>query len=152
MCSLFAPELPSTYEMIMLDQFERLATAANTDFRLRRAFEYAKSNLQLDLSLSRLAMITNVSVWHICRLFRNELGISPVRYIKFLRLRCAADLLAKTPLSVKEVMAAVGINDGSHFVRDFKRFTGEFPAQYRARIRKQTTVSVLHSRDTKIGQ
>lgn len=145
MCSLSEPGLPNTYKMLVLDQFERLVTAASTDFRLRRAFEYAKSNLQRDLSLPRLAMITNVSVWHICRLFRHDIGISPVRYVKLLRLRCAADLLTKTSLSVKEVMASVGINDGSHFVRDFRNFTGEFPVEYRARIRRQATTNSIDS-------
>lgn len=136
MGSLSPPESPSTNKMLVLDRVEQLGTGANTDFRLRRAFEYAKSNLQLDLSLPRLAMVTNLSVWHICRLFRDELGISPARYVKLLRLRCAADLLVNTPLSVKEVAAAVGINDVSHFVRDFRNVTGEYPVEYRRRFRK----------------
>jgi transcriptional regulator GlxA family with amidase domain len=151
MCSLSALE-PSTYKMLVLDHFERLVSAANTDYRLRNAFEYAKSNLRRDLSLPRIATITNVSVWHICRLFRHEIGISPVRYVKLLRLRCAADLLTKTSLSVKEVMASVGINDESHFVRDFRKFTGEFPVEYRARIRRQAVMNSIDSQDANIGQ
>ena len=124
------------------DQVDWLVAARNTDFRIRCIMEYASCNLQRDLSLERLAIVANVSVWHICRLFRDELGLSPARCVKLLRLKCAADLLANTALSVKEVMASVGINDASHFVRDFRRFSGEFPVEYRTRISKQTTAHV----------
>jgi transcriptional regulator GlxA family with amidase domain len=124
--------------MTLLSEFDRLGTTSNTDFRVRCILEYARSNLHRDLSLPRLAMVANISVWHVCRLFRNELGVSPGRSVKVLRLKCAADLLVCTSLSVKEVMATVGINDESHFVKDFRRLVGEFPVHYRMRIQRET--------------
>jgi len=152
MWSLPSPERRIALNPIESDRVDWLVAAGNTDFRLRCALEYARCNLRRDLSLHRLAMIANVSVWHICRLFRDELGISPARFVKLLRLKHAADLLANTLLSVKEVMAAVGINDASHFVRDFRDFTGEFPMEYRARIQKQESANVRCLRDAKCGQ
>jgi transcriptional regulator GlxA family with amidase domain len=113
-------------------------TELEVDFRLRCMLEYAWANLRDDLSLQRLAAIANISEWHICRLFRQEMGISPARYVKVLRLGRAADLLEATSLSVKQVMSAVGLNDESHFVRDFKSLIGEYPMQYRGRIRGQS--------------
>jgi AraC family transcriptional regulator len=138
--------------MILSGQLDPLLAARESNFRLWRALEYANSNLQSDLSLPQLALVTHLSVWHICRLFRHELGISPARCVKLLRMKCAADLLARTSLSVKEIMASVGINDGSHFVRDFRSFAGEFPVEYRARIRRQATSGEPRAQDAKIGQ
>lgn len=140
------------FNPIVSDEVDRLVAARDTDFRLRCALEYARCDLRRDLSLQRLAMITHVSVWHICRLFRDELGISPARCVKLLRLKRAADLLVNTTLSVKEVMASVGINDASHFARDFRSFTGEVPVEYRARIRKQAIVKASYPQDAKRGQ
>jgi AraC-like DNA-binding protein len=37
-------------------------------------------------------------------------------------------LLESTPMSVKEVMVEVGLNDLSHFVRDFKQVYGYSPS------------------------
>jgi two-component system response regulator YesN len=43
----------------------------------------------------------------------------------------AAELLGTSSLSVKEIAVSVGINDPSHFVRDFKKSHGLTPSQYR---------------------
>lgn len=134
-----SPELAFASKTILLDRVDWVAAARDTDFRLRCALEYARCHLGENLSLQRLAIITNVSIWHLCRLFRNELGISPARCVKLLRLKCASDLLANTSLSVKEIAAAIGINDMSHFVRDFRGVTGVFPVEYRMRVRQQSS-------------
>ncbi len=123
--------------MNLLDEFDKQLASGEIDFRIRRILKYARCNLQRNLSLTQLAMISNVSVWHTCRLFRAELGLSPGRCIKLMRLTSAADLLANTSLSVKEVMAAVGINDESHFVRDFESVVAQSPSQYRIRSHTQ---------------
>src|SRR5690348_58941 len=99
MCPL-SPGLATAGCRIPLDHFNQLPTICSIHFRLRHTLEYVRCNLGGNLSLSRLAMAGNTSVWHICRLFKSELGISPARYIKLLRLKCAADLLATTSLSV----------------------------------------------------
>lgn len=135
MRSLSALDLLAADGLSLVDGCETLPQTTNAHFKLRTMMEYASSNLRGDLSLPRLATVTNLSIWHVCRLFKTELGISPVRYVKLLRLKCAAHLLASTSLSVKEVMAFVGINDESHFVRDFRKFAGDFPSRYRSRIR-----------------
>jgi transcriptional regulator GlxA family with amidase domain len=124
------------------DPVDRLVGEPSMDFRLRRALEYARCNLQHDLSLTCLATIADLSVWHICRLFKDQLGVSPARYVKLLRMKCAADLLANTSLRVKEVMTSVGINDASHFARDFRTFSGEFPVAYRMRLQKRVTTRI----------
>ena len=45
----------------------------------------------------------------------------------------AQELLETTRSSVKEIMVRVGVNDQSHFVRDFKRVCGCTPVRYRMR-------------------
>lgn len=61
-------------------------------------------------------------------------------------MRRAQELLETTFLSVKEIMAKVGVTDESHFVRDFKRFHGCTPAQYRARFHDNQPVAARHAR------
>ena len=52
-------------------------------------------------------------------------------YLKNLRMQKAGELLETTSLNVKEVAAAVGMRDQSHFVRAFKKSYGLTPSQYR---------------------
>ena len=44
----------------------------------------------------------------------------------------AKKLLETTVLSVKQIMAMVGVKDESHFVRDFEMSCGLTPVRYRA--------------------
>lgn len=51
----------------------------------------------------------------------------------------AKDLLESSFLSVKEIAYQVGLNDESHFVRDFKSTYGFSPALYRTRFKNNHT-------------
>jgi transcriptional regulator GlxA family with amidase domain len=66
-------------------------------------------------------------------LFKSHVGVPPARYLRTLRLELARGLLEQTSLSVKEVMAHVGIRDPSHFTRDFRREYGFVPTEVRRR-------------------
>jgi len=62
-----------------------------------------------------------------------SVSLSPARYLHTLRMERARLLLERTFLSVKEVMAHVGVNDPSHFSRDFRRHHGVPPTGLRRR-------------------
>jgi GT2 family glycosyltransferase len=74
----------------------------------------------------------NLSGSRLRHLFKAEIGTTPSQYLKRLRLERARTQVATTFLSVKEIMAEVGLADESHFVRDFQRAFGMSPRQYRA--------------------
>jgi AraC-like DNA-binding protein len=59
-----------------------------------------------------------------------------MRYLRGLRMERAKDLLESSFLSVKEIAYRVGLNDESHFVRDFKSTYGSSPALYRVHFRQ----------------
>ena len=59
----------------------------------------------------------------------------PIRYLRLLRMERAKGLLESSFLSVKEIAYQVGLNDESHFVRDFKSTYGYSPALYRSHFR-----------------
>jgi AraC-like DNA-binding protein len=90
-----------------------------------------RDNLHKDLSLSRLAQSVNLSVWRLCHVFRTDVGMSPIQYLRLLRMEKAKHLLETSFLSVKEITHDVGLNDESHFVRDFKAVYGFPPTRYR---------------------
>ena len=56
----------------------------------------------------------------------------PIRFLRLLRMEKARHLLESSFLSVKEIAYQVGLNDESHFVRDFKSTYGSSPALYRS--------------------
>ena len=60
----------------------------------------------------------------------------PIKYLRLLRMERAKGLLESSFLSVKEIAFQVGLNDESHFVRDFKSTYGFSPAIYRLQFKR----------------
>ena len=94
-----------------------------------------REDVRGELSLSEFAQSVNLSVWRLCHIFKSDVGMPPIRYLRLLRMERAKDLLESSFLSVKEIAYQVGLNDESHFVRDFKSTYGYSPALYRSRFR-----------------
>ncbi|HEY0100668.1 MAG TPA: helix-turn-helix transcriptional regulator [Pyrinomonadaceae bacterium] len=87
--------------------------------------------MRTKLTLHDMARAVNLTTFHFCHLFKAETGRSPAKYLKALRLERARELLETTFLSVKEIRALVGVNDESHFARDFRNAYGLTAQQYR---------------------
>lgn len=107
------------------------------DKRVEDVIAFMQDNLSRDLPLGALAKAVNLSSTQLSHIFKAELGVTASQYLKSLRMKKARELLDTTYLTVKEVAAAVGLNDVSHFVRDFKRSYGLTPAQYRKRLTRR---------------
>jgi AraC-like DNA-binding protein len=99
------------------------------DPRIAFVIERMEQTLARADSLPELAAHVDLSVSHMARLFREETGISPARYLHHLRMERARLLIERTFLSVKEVMACVGFSDPGHFARDFRRHHGITPTR-----------------------
>lgn len=93
-----------------------------------------RDNLHEELSLDEFAQSVNLSVWRLCHIFRSDIGMAPIHYLRLLRMERARYLLETSFLSVKQITHEVGLKDESHFVRDFKTAYGMPPALYRMRF------------------
>jgi transcriptional regulator GlxA family with amidase domain len=96
--------------------------------------ELSCSDLREPVSLQRLASKVNLSLSRLRHVFAQSTGVSLARYLKKMRLVRAQYLLEHSLLTVKEVAAAAGFNDASHFVRDYKAAYGESPSESRNRV------------------
>ena len=94
-----------------------------------------RDDVRGELSLADLAQSVNLSVWRLCHIFKSDVGMPPIRYLRQLRMERAKQLLESSFLSVKEIGFQVGLSDESHFVRDFKSIYGFSPALYRSQFR-----------------
>ena len=97
-----------------------------------------REDVRGELSLAELAQSVNLSVWRLCHIFKSDVGMPPIRYLRLLRMERAKHLLESSFLSVKEIAFQVGLNDESHFVRDFKSTYGFSPALYRSHFRNNS--------------
>ena len=65
-------------------------------------------------------------------------NMSPVEYIRSVRLKKAALLLEQHQFNISEVMYMVGFNNSSYFSKCFQKEYGKTPLQYRKSFKKET--------------
>lgn len=100
--------------------------------KVQAVLDFMKANFDRNLSITDLACSIQLSRSRLCYLFKTEVGMPPLQYLKSLRMHKACELLETSLLSVKEIRARVGYTDDSHFLRDFKKTKNLTPSKYRA--------------------
>lgn len=85
------------------------------------------------VSVPWLAGQTGISAAHLTRLFRMEMGETPVAYARRQMVEQAKFLLLNSSLSCKSIAAQLGFDDPLYFSAVFKAVTGEPPSWYKSR-------------------
>ena len=81
-----------------------------------------------------LATVCGVSRKHLSVTFRQAIGIAPKPYAQVCRFQKAAGILSgHTTPAWSDIALDCGYSDQAHFNRDFRRFSGYTPGEYRAR-------------------
>ncbi|MEB4209415.1 helix-turn-helix domain-containing protein [Mycobacterium sp. 94-17] len=90
--------------------------------------------VELDPSMrvSKAQALSGLSRKSFATLFRCEVGLSPKAYLRVRRLQAALRAL-DAPTRGATIAAELGYFDQSHFVREFRSFTGITPTQYARR-------------------
>ena len=83
------------------------------------------------LNVSFLAAECSISQMQLYRKAKELLQMTPVEYIKTLRMERAEDLLTSTSMSVQEVMYECGFSSKSYFFKEFAAKFGCTPGEYR---------------------
>lgn len=103
----------------------------NYEDRIQKVKEYIAENLNESLTVCRLAEITNMSVSHFSRVFKQQTGFSPYDYILNSRLNRAKYLLQVTDMTVAAIAYEIGFNSESNFIYFFTENEGISPGKFR---------------------
>lgn len=101
------------------------------DNRIAKTVLYIRKHLNEAIELGKLAEISCLSKDHFIRLFKKELGTTPLQYINQKKIEKAQLLLITEDLAVKEIAFQLAFDDYSYFNRLFKKTTGVTPQEYR---------------------
>jgi AraC-like DNA-binding protein len=84
--------------------------------------------------LSQIAALVGVSVFHLCRTFRANTGLSIHGYLKQLRVRNGLERICNERAALSVVALELGFAHHSHFTSAFHREFGMTPTKARAQI------------------
>ena len=107
---------------------------------LLKTRQFIDRNYTRDLTIDRLATIANLSPFHFIRAFRVAFGQTPHQYLRDQRLARAKELLVTTPQPVTEICDQIGFRSLGSFSSLFRRLTGETPAEFRAKRRRNVYI------------
>jgi len=112
---------------------EHVSSTTDGLLRLARAASYVETHFTEPgrVGVDELAAQAGLSVAHFARLFREHYQVSPGAYVQLLRVQHAAHQLASTQRTVTEIAFSSGFGDSNYFSRQFRRFMGITPREYR---------------------
>lgn len=99
--------------------------------QIRPALQYIEEHYAHPLKVSEMAAASHLSESHFRRLFERCMDRTPGDYLNFVRVRNACDYLLQNNYTVEEISVRVGYGNISTFYRNFHRFIGKSPFQWR---------------------
>ena len=84
-----------------------------------------------DLNLEILADKVNISISYISAILKKERNTTFVKYLTFLRMEKAKELLKNPNIKIVDVAEAVGYSEPYYFSHSFKKYQGVSPKEYR---------------------
>jgi AraC family transcriptional regulator of arabinose operon len=137
---LFREPVPLRLDLCM-NAIEEVLLLANTclavsrghaaDDRIHEAIDFMRDNYQQSTQVPALAARCALSPSRFAHLFREQTGVSPMRYLEQLRMARAKELLLTTNAAVAEVGYRCGYDNPLYFSHVFRRSVGRSPRSFR---------------------
>jgi AraC family transcriptional regulator len=115
---------------VLVDQARKYMS----NHRLAFVVEYIRNNLTKALAIDELSNQACLSKSHFFRLFKNELGISPIQFIVQERIRLAKQILSNPAKSITDACYESGFNSVTHFSNAFRTVERISPRQYKQQL------------------
>ena len=134
------------YQILLLDLSQALIDKKITPLELLGEYKknrspiqlvakYLKDNYKENQSLNDLAHMVELHPKYLCRLFKEEMGLTISQYRNLQRVNEAQFLLLHGNFSLEKVAEETGFAGLTQLGRVFKKFIGESPSQWRKKRR-----------------
>ncbi len=100
----------------------------------KKIFDYINNNLNTQISLEDLASIAGHNSNYLCRIFKKEFGVTPIKYINDLKLSKAKDLLRNSNMTITEIAETLGFYSVHYFSKFFKEKEDMSPLEFRKAV------------------
>jgi AraC-like DNA-binding protein len=122
---------------------EQKTKPSTTPDPVKRCIEYINDNIEKPIGLEEMANTSNVSKFHLIRLFQGTVGETPMQYLIRSRIKYAGKLLIETNLSIQEIAVKCGFTSSNYFTKVYRKWTNHTPSEFRKSIDKQNIGEIL---------
>ena len=92
----------------------------NAEEFLQNVTLYLDEHYHEPISLKELAERFHISQYYLAHIFKDEIGLSPMKYVLYRRIGESQNLLMNTAMPVGEISDRLGFSDNCHFSTTFK--------------------------------
>ncbi|WP_410511362.1 AraC family transcriptional regulator [Paenibacillus sp. BR2-3] len=104
------------------------------DRQIDQAIRWISLQFHQHISIDQMASTLGYHRAHLSKAFKQKTGMSPKQYLMKVRMDKAKELLGGS-LTIDHVSSSVGFNDALYFSRQFHRWSGISPSEYRNVLR-----------------
>lgn len=109
-------------------------TVAQRANYVTQAIRYMKECYTERITLNDLSELLDCSPSYLSRMFKRELGQSPIDYLISLRIAKSKELLLTTDATLQEIAEKVGFVDSNYFNRTFRKHVGISPIRFKTKV------------------
>ncbi|HVY73424.1 MAG TPA: AraC family transcriptional regulator [Puia sp.] len=107
-----------------------------SDQRIKNVIDHLNTNFNHKIRLEDLAAVALLSPYHLLRVFKKCVGLTPREYLLRLRIEKTKQLLAQG-YHLPEIVGMTGFSDRNHLIRSFRKVMGQSPAMFLQRMADQ---------------
>lgn len=101
-----------------------------TNDEIQKVIDYMNDNFSNKITLKKLCSISNMSESNFNKIFREQTGVSPIKYLINLRINKAKKFLRNTDYSITDISMKCGFYSVSHFSSCFMSAVNLSPTEY----------------------
>ena len=119
-----------THEIIRTVTKHKCSISHNpSNLMMNEIIKFINIEYASEISVELLSQKANLSKSHFSKLFNNEMNISPMEYLKKIRLQNAKKMLRSNELTVTQIAQLCGFNSSSYFTKSFREAFGVTPRE-----------------------
>lgn len=96
-----------------------------------KAVKYIREHLGEKIYLTDIARACSISNTECCRMFKRQVGQSPMEYVKKYRVKRSLDFLENKNCSIMQVAQMAGFESQSYYTKVFRSIMKCTPQEYR---------------------
>ena len=101
---------------------------------MRDMIAYINNNYSERITVAGICAMGHIGKNTCIELFKKYTHMSPIYYVRNVRLQNAINYLKNSEMSITEIAYAVGFNSASYFTKSFRQFYDMTPGEYRKKV------------------
>jgi len=120
-----------THEIIRnIIDYDFYDTHISNNFIMNNVIQFININFDRNITIDELAKQSKLSKSHFTKLFTDEMQVSPIMYLKTIRLQNSKKMLLANQLNITKIANQCGFNSAAYFTKVFKESFNETPKEF----------------------